>query len=559
MTYIEIANQYIEDVLHKRIPACRYVKQACRRQRDDLKRKGFKYHFDENRASRICKFIEALCHVKGPLAGERIHLEPWQVWLLTTVFGWVDDKGNRRYQQVYVEVPRGNGKSLLCSGIGLYMLCADGEKGADVYSFATTRDQAGIVFGDAQTMARGNAGLKEAFGVSVLAHSIVVPGTGSKFMAKSADGSTLDGLNTHLGIIDELHAHRTREVYDVVKTSIGKRAQPLLWCITTAGFNLTGICMEVRRFVCKVLDGSVAEDTQFGVIYTIDEHDDWRDEQALIKANPNWGVSVQPKAVLANLSMALSDPSAENNFRTKHLDEWRNADCAWLQMSRWRRCYRPDVSVEDFAGCQCIYGIDLATKIDITAVVKLFWRTEDDGIVHYYLFADFWLPSERVETSLNSQYKGWSQQDLLHISDGPTTDLAAIEQWIKADVEKYEPLAMAFDPWNAMQLANNLMQEGAPMVELKPTLINFSEPMKTLQSWVYEKRLHTNGDPILEWMASNVVCHTDAKDNIYPRKETSENKIDGIVASIMAVNQALALRVEEDYSDNYSSNIDMVF
>ncbi len=546
--HIAAATAYAEGVLARKIPACRFVRQAVRRQRDDLARKGWRYHFDEGRAVRVCRFIEALEHVKGPLAGQRIHLEPWQSWLLTTVFGWVDDAGNRRYQQVYVEVPRGNGKSLLCSGIGLYMLCADGEKGADVYSFATTRDQAGIVFGDAQAMARGNGALRDAFGVSVLAHSIVVPGTGSKFMAKSADGSTLDGLNTHLGIVDELHAHRTREVYDVVKTSIGKRAQPLLWCITTAGFNLTGICMEVRRFVCKVLDGSVTEESQFGVIYTIDDGDDWRDEKSLEKANPNWGVSVQPKAVLANLSMALSDPSAENNFRTKHLCEWRNADSAWLQMSRWRKCFRPDVTIDDFQGCQCIYGIDLATKIDITAVVKLFWRTEGEK-VHYYLFGDYWLPSERVATSLNSQYKGWAQEGLLHVSDGPTTDLAEIERWIKQDTRRYQPIAMAYDPWNCSQMANSLRIDGAPMVELKPTVINFSDPMKTLQAWVYEKRLHTDGDPVLEWMASNVVCHYDTKDNVYPRKETPENKIDGVVAAIMAVNRAIAMRVEEDYSD----------
>ena len=556
MTFCEKANRYIADVLSKKIPACGYVRKTCKRQRDDLKKKAWKYHFDENRAERVCKFISALQHVKGPLAGQNIVLEPWQCFILTTVFGWVDDKGLRRFQQVYIEVPRGNGKSLLCSGIGLYMLCADGEKGADVYSFATTRDQAGIVFGDAQQMARGNPNLREAFGVQVLAHSIVVPGTNSKFQAKSADGSTLDGLNTHLGIIDELHAHRTREVYDVVKTSIGKRAQPLLWCITTAGFNLTGICME--RHGTKLLDGSVRDETNFGVISTIDETDDWRDANSLIKANPNWGVSVQPKAILANLSMALTDPSAENNFRTKHLDEWRNADAAWLQMSRWRKCIR-DVELTDFAGRQCIYGIDLATKLDITAVVKLFWRTEDDGKFHYYLFGDYWLPSERIETSLNSQYKGWAQQDLLHVTDGPITDLSAIERWLKADVQKYDPIALAYDPWNASQLAQDMMQEGAPMVEIKPTLQNFSEPMKTMQSLVYEKRLHTDGDPVLEWMVSNVVCHTDAKDNVYPRKETKENKIDGVVASIMAINQALFLRVEEDYSDQYDvSDVQMV-
>lgn len=544
--YIAIANKYIDDVLSGKVVACRYVKQACKRQLKDLKRKRWPYHFDEVKACRVCKFIELLTHIKGPKAGERIILEPWQIFILTTVFGWLDNAGIRRFQQVYIEVPRGNGKSAISSGIGLYCLCADGEAGADIYSFATTRDQAAIVFGDAQAMARANKDLQSAFGLAVLAKSLMVLGTNSKFMAKSADGSTLDGLNTHCGIIDELHAHKTREVYDVVKTSIGKRLQPLLWCITTAGFNPTGICMEVRRFVEKILSESIKEESQFGIIYTIDDTDDWKTENALKKANPNWGVSVMPKAVLANLSMALSDPSAENNFKTKHLDVWCNANAAWMQMQKWRKCYRPEVEISEFRGLPVVYGIDLAAKTDIAAVVRVFWRIEDDKKVHFYVFPEFWLPSETVEMSANSQYKGWAHQDLLHVTDGSVNDLQSIQEYLLEDAKNYDVQALAFDPWQAYQLAQNLMDEGLPMVELKPTVINFSEPMKTLQALVYQKRLHTDGNPVLEWMASNVVGHLDAKDNIYPRKEQQNNKIDGIVALIMAINRTIALDVENN-------------
>ncbi len=544
--HIRAARAYARDVLSGKVPACKYVRQAVRRQEADLARKGWRFRFDEGRAERVCKFIEALQHVKGPLAGQRIHLEPWQCWMLTTVFGWVDSEGRRRFQQVYVEVPRGNGKSLLCSGIGLYMLCADGEKGADVYSFATTRDQAGIVFGDAQAMARGNKALRDAFGVSVLAHSIVVPGTGSRFMAKSADAKNLDGLNTHLGIVDELHAHKTREVYDVVKTSIGKRAQPLLWCITTAGFVLDGICMEVRRFVCKILSGAVEEERQFGIIYTIDDGDDWRDEAALIKANPNWGVSVQPDNVLSNLSMALSEPSAEKNYLTKHLDVWCNADTQWLQMERWRKCYRPAVTLADFEGAPCIYGVDLATKVDIAAAVRLFFR-EEEGRMHYYAFPIFWLPEAALAASRSSQYPGWARQGLITVTDGPVTDLSEIERTLIEDTQRFDTLAIAYDPWQATQMAQDMMSGGAPMVELRPTVQNFSEPMKTVQALVYEGRLHTDGNPVMEWMASNVVAHMDAKENVYPRKEQPEFKIDGMVALIMAVNQAIHLQVEDNY------------
>ncbi len=554
--YIKIANQYIEDVLTGVIPACSYVKQACQRQKDDLVR-AWEYHFDEKAAARICRFCELLTHAKGPKAGENICLEPWQVFILTTVFGWLNDKGYRRFQDIYIEVPRGNGKSTLLSCIGLYMLCADNEKGADVYSFATTRDQAKIVFGDAQYMARRNKDLRDAYGLNVLANAMVVPGTNSKFQAKSADGSTLDGLNTHCGIIDELHAHRNREVYDVVKTSIGKRAQPLLWVITTAGFDLTGICYEVRSFVLKVLNGSVEQPTQFGVVYTLDEGDDWKTEESAQKANPNWNVSVMPKTIMSALTMALTDPSAENNYKTKHLDVWCNADSAFLQMDRWRRCYQTDVTLSEFEGCPCIYGIDLAAKTDICAVVRLFWREENDGLVHFYTFPEFWLPSDKVRESSNAQYQGWEKQGLLHVTEGSINDLESIQHYIAEDAQHYDTLALAFDPWQAYQLASALMQEGLNMVELKPTVLNFSEPMKQMQALVYTRRLHTDGNPVLEWMASNLVAHYDAKDNVYPRKEMPSQKIDGMVALIMCINQALQLDVEHEYLGG-SSNAPLV-
>ena len=549
--YVDKANKYILDVLNKKIPACKWVRLACQRQQKDLAKKKFAYRFDRDRANKICKFMELLKHVKGPKAGENIHLEPWQCFELTTLFGWVDKKeGYRRFTQAYEEVPRGNGKSTKLSGISLYMLCADGEQGADVYSFATTRDQARIVFDDALAMARGNEKLRKAFGLTCLNNSMIILGTNSKFQPKSADAQTLDGLNTHCGLVDELHAHKTRQVFDVVKTSIGKRNQPLMFCITTAGFTLDGICMEQRRTVQKILEGSIEDDSYFGIIYTIDEGDDWKTEEAAIKANPNWGVSVTPKVVLSTLTNALVNPSAEKNYLTKHLDVWCNADTQWLQMDKWRKCYRPEVEISEFEGCPCIYGIDLATKIDIAVVIRLFWRVEEDEKVHYYTFPTFFLPSERVESSKNSQYVGWSRQGLIEVTEGPITDLTYIKNFIIEDMKKYDVISCAYDPWQATQMAQELLSEGAPMYELSPTVLNFSEPMKQVQALVYSKRLHTDGNPVLEWMASNVVAHMDAKENIYPRKENNENKIDGIVALIMAMNLVIKKEVETYYINN---------
>ena len=554
--YIAIANKYIDDVLSGEIIACKFVQKACYRQKQDLAKKKFTYKFNEEKASKICRFIELLTHVKGPLAGQNIVLEPWQIFILTTIFGWVDAKGLRRFQRVYIEVPRGNAKSTISSGVALYGLVADGEKGADVYSFATTRDQARIVFDDAKAMARGNKQLQKAFGLSVLAKSLIVVATNSKFYPMSADAGTLDGLNTHIGIIDELHAHKTREVFDVVETSIGKRDQPLMWCITTAGFILNGICMEQRRFVQKILDGVVDEPSQFGIIYTIDETDDWKTLYAAQKANPNWGISVKEKVILASLKKAITDPSAENNYKTKHLDVWCNANTSWMQMSKWYSCAR-DVKEEDFEGEYAIFALDLATKIDIGAFIRLYWRLEEDEKVHFYVFSSFFIPEDTVRESSNSQYNGWAKRGLLTVTPGSTTDFETIQNTIIEASQKNVVIALAYDPWNATQMAQNLENAGISTVAVQATTKNFSEPMKLLQAKVYDNTLHTTGDAVMAWMASNVVCHTDAKDNIYPRKETNANKIDGIVALIMAFTQAIGLEVETNYIISAKEQIDL--
>jgi phage terminase large subunit-like protein len=361
------------------------VQLACQRQLNDLpkfKDKSSPYRFNPkltdksgrsfHPADNLCAFIEMLPHVKGPLAGETIKLEPWQVFILSTVYGWVKPDGKRRFRRSYIEVPRGNAKSTLSSAVALYMLAADAEGGAEVYSLATTRDQARIVFGDAQTMARRSPGFRSRFLVNVGAHNIHVLATGSKFEALSAEGSTLDGLNIHFGCIDELHAHMTRTVYDVVETGTGKRDNSLLWVITTAGSNRAGICFEARNFLTKVLDGQAQDESQFGIIYGLDDGDDWTSRDALIKANPNWGISVREEVLVPLQAKAMQLPSAVNNFKTKHLNEWVNADVAWMDMRAWDACSDPDLTIESFVGKPCWIGLDLASKVDVAALLMAF-------------------------------------------------------------------------------------------------------------------------------------------------------------------------------------------
>lgn len=551
--YCVIALDYAKKVVSKKIPASQFVIASCQRQINDLKKwrgKTGVYRFDKDKAARVCYFIERLPHIKGPLTGQKIHLEPWQIFIFTTLFGWVKSDGTRRFRRGYVEVPRGNGKSAISSGLGLYMLCADNEGGAEIYSFATTRDQAKIVFGDAQNMVRKTPMLKTQFGAEVNAHNINIKQTMSKFEALSAEGSTLDGLNTHFACIDELHAHKTRAVYDVVETSIGKRAQSLLWVITTAGSNRAGICYEVRSFVKKVLLDGTLDESQFGIIYGLDADDDWTTEEALIKANPNWGISVMPDILLPLQAKAMSMPSAANNFKTKHLNEWVNADVSWMDMRAWEACADPTLDKSIFLGEPAWIGLDLASKTDIAAKMTVFKRNIE-GVDHFYCFGEYFLPRYTVDLGENSQYQGWENEGRLTVTGDAVIDFAVIEDDILQDSLKYQVKEIPYDPFQATMLSTRLIANGAPMLEVRPTVLNFSEPMKQIEALVLQKRLHHDGDPVLEWMMSNVVAHLDAKDNIYPRKERPENKIDGVVALIMAMSRAVFDSEEQGDLDGF--------
>ena len=550
-----IARDYRASVATGKVKACKWVKLACKRQDDDLKRfeKRGSYVWNEAEAVRVCQFVELLTHTKGELAGQRIHLEPWQVFILSTVFGWRRrSDGGRRFRRVYIEVPRGNGKSCLSSGVALYCLVADREPGAEVYSFATTRDQAKIVFGDAKVMAEHNEPLRKKFGLDVLANALYVPSTNSTFQAKSAEGSTLDGLNTHLAVVDELHAHKTRAVYDVVETSLGKRRSSLLWCITTAGFDTSGICYEVRTMSTKVLEKTTEDETQFSIIYTIDEGDDWTSLESLEKANPNWGVSVRPEVITSLLQKAKALPSAVNNFKTKHLDVWCSASATWMDMQAWNRCVSAGLDLSDFEGRPCFIGLDLGAKNDITAKVRLFPNGRS-----FAIFAEYYLPEATIEKATNSQYSGWVQEGLLTTTNGAMTDMQVIEDGLREDLSRFDVKAIGYDPWNAVALATSLGNAGAPMVEYRNTVQKISEPMKTLEALVQDGRIEHNGDPVMRWMMGNVVAKLDAKDNIFPRKERYENKIDGVVALIMAVGLAGTPEEQDPFADIESSDVDI--
>lgn len=540
MSTAEIIKKYCEFVINGKIPACKYAQLACKRHLNDLERskkeRDYPFYFDEAAADRICRFVGALPHVKGKLAGQPIKLEPWQRFVLGVPFGWKRKKDDqRRFREAYIEVPRKNAKSTISSGVALYMLGWDGEGGAEVYAAATNEKQARIVFDDAANMVRKVPGLKKIIGVHQ--DNLHILASASKFEPCAANAATLDGLNPHCVILDEVHAHRTRALYDVMKSAMGARSQPMLWQITTAGFNLAGVGYEQHQYLRKILEGTHEDDSFFGILYSIDEGDDWTDPEVWRKANPNFGVSVYPDYLDSFCTKAKDTPSNLTNFLTKHLCKWVNADVSWMNMEFWHRAEQKIYKIEDFLGEPCWVGMDLASRDDVASVYTIFKR---DGV--YYGFGKHYLPEMVVDErahSTHAHYAKWAYTGQFTLTDGETTDYGHIRDDILELASKYDVRAIGYDRYNATQLVSELIAEGLQMVEIPQSARELSDPMKHTFVLIKERKLLHDGNEAMTWMVSNVACHEDRNENIFPVKSSKHLKIDGAVAMIMAVKRAI--------------------
>lgn len=531
---VKEAIQYAKDVTNGSVVACDYIKQSCKRFLDDLataEARGL--YFDEEEAQMACDFYPMFTrHIKGTLAGKPIILEPWQAFGQVNIFGWkIKATGLRRFKTVYEEVARKNAKSTKISGVGLFLAGFDGEGGAEVYSAATTKDQARIVFNDAKEMVKGSPLLKRVFGI--YKNNIHTLTDASKFEPLSSDANTLDGLNVHGGLIDEIHAHKTREVWDVIETATGARDQPLMYGITTAGSNKLGICYELRTYATKVLSGLVEDDSFFAMIFTLDDGDDWEDENNWIKANPNLGISKKLEDMQRLAKKAKEMPTARANFLTKHLNVWVNSAQSWMNMDKWDRCnaIADDEMLTQFP---CWIGLDLANKLDVAALVMVF-RDLDDEI---HIKCRFYLPADVIEIkprTIGNMYKSWAESGYLTLTEGNVIDHGYIEDDIRTICAENDVQEIAFDPWGGTQLAVALTNDGFNMVEVPQTVKNLSEAMKEVEALVHSGRIHHGDNPMLNWMASNVVAKIDKNENVFPQKEHPDNKIDGMVALFTAV------------------------
>lgn len=489
--------------------------------------------FDELAAFAAETFFETmLVHVEGPLAGQPFVLEPWQRELVRELFGWKLPDGRRQYNTLYLEVPRGNGKSTFAAGLALYMLTVGGEYSAKIYGAAADKPQAAIVFETAAKMVDASSALRRRVRVYRNKTMEFVENS-SQYIVLSSDAYTKHGLNPSCIIFDELHAQPNRELYDVLRTAMGKRAQPLMVLITTAGYDRNSICWEQHEYARQVAAGIVVDPTWLVRIYAADDTDDWTDPDTWRKANPNYGVSVREEFLRTECATALQTPAYQNTFRRLYLNQWTQQDSRWLDMRVWDECGQP---LPDLAGRACFGGLDLASTTDIAACVLAFTPTADDEPV--YLLPFFWIPAESMierERRDRVPYSTWVRQGLIEATPGNVIDYAYIRQRINDLAQQYDLREVAFDPWNATQLSVQLLDDGVNMVAMRQGFASLSGPTKEFHRLLLARRIAHGGNPVLRWMADNVTVRQDPAGNIKPDKSKSTNRIDGIVAGIMAV------------------------
>lgn len=529
---------YVAGVLSGEIIACKWIRLACERHRRDRDAPAsFPYRFDPAKAERVCKFCELFPHVKGRWAAnhEKLKLQAWQCFAVGSMFGWVHKRtGLRRFRKARLYLPRKSGKSMLAAPIGLYMLAADGEAGAEVYSGATSEKQAWEVFGPARQMAKSVPNYCSAYGVEVNAKSLSIPDGMAKF--EPVIGKPGDGASPHCSITDEYHEHATDEQLATMETGQGARQQPMSIVVSTAGDNVAGPCRDDWLGCQKVLDGINQNDQLFALIYTIDPEVEWSTEAALRMAQPNFDVSVSGEFLLAELRDAINNPRKQGHFKTKHLNIWVQARDAFINMQRWTECTRPDLKLEDFKGQRCFVGMDLASKIDLTAIELLF--PQPGGT--YVRFGRYYLPEDTVQLPENQHYQGWHAGGQLIATDGNQTDYFHVLEDIKELANTFDIAQLAYDPHNATMLVTALQEEGLPMMSFGPTVLNFSEPMKQIEALINDRKLLHDGDSVMTWAMSNVTAKLDRKDNVFPNKERPENKIDPFVALCMAMGVAMS-------------------
>jgi phage terminase large subunit-like protein len=503
--------------------------------------------FSPDHGWHVIRFIERFfVHIKGPLAGKPILLDPWQKFWTAVLYGWRwTATGHRRFTRGYEEIARKNGKSTWKGPQGAYLMAMDGEIGAEVYAVATTRAQAMTVFKPAfdniRRWVRRSAGVARSFKVFAGLNQEKIELETSVFAPLPANAENLDGLNPSAILFDELHAQKTRDVWDVMESALGARAQPLLSAITTAGFILDGICTEIRGYLLSVLSGKRQDDAFFGYVYTLDDGDDPLDERNWVKANPGLGRSKTLEYMRGMARKAAALPGALVNFMTKDLNIWCNSADGWFAMDVWDKGGRR-FDPATLRGRRCFGGLDLASTRDLTAFALVF-PPEEEG-EPWHLLVRFWCPQAKVDQQEHDDaapYRRWQAEGWLTATEGDVTDYAPVRQAIFEALRDYDLVEIGFDRWNALQLANELLEAEVPLVEVPQNTGGMYPGSKCLEELVYGQRLQHGANPVLRWCAMNVALLFDTNGNYRPdkKKSNANGRIDGIVAAVMALSRAV--------------------
>lgn len=538
------AEQYVRDVIAGAIVTGILVRQACERHIADLDRigtPGWEYWFDRESAQDALDFFALCKHSKGKeWRGKPIELQPWQQFIVWSVFGWKRADGTRRFRYVYEEQARKQGKSTKLAGIGVKLTGFDGEGGAEVYSAATKRKQAKIVFSEAQRMIKASDDLRGMF--DVFAESIHFPIDGSKFEPLGADTGGEHGLNVHAALIDEVHAHKSRELIDVMETATASRTNWLIWMITTAGNHPSGPAWDYRKHSEAVLAGQIKDEEFFAYIAAMDPDDDWREEKNWIKANPNLGVSVTHEYLRAKFNRASEMLSYEPAFRQLHLNQWVGSSKADISMLRWQKCGGP-IDIERLRKRPCCAGMDMGSQYDLTSL-SLCWPARKDDPYWYYLWW-FWGPeakTQKRERLTRLTYEGWAKAGFIKLTEGDIADYRVIEDDIEKICSEFEIQEIGYDPCNATHLVQNLEAKGHKMILLRQGFITLNSPTKLFDMNVVGGNMRHGDNPVAAWMASNVVYAKEPKsESIMPHKEKSAGKIDGIAAAVFATCRAMVM------------------
>ena len=551
--HASVAAGWQRAVLDGSFPAGSMMVAAVARQVADLSRQAdpeFAYRFDEDAGSRACRFLELLPHVEGPLAGESVTLESWQVWTVMAMFGWVSkETGYPRFRRSTLFMPKGQGKTFLAAGLALYVL-ATGGKGEKCFSAATAIPQARLSFETARKMLLRRPKVRDYYGLVVEQHRIVHPETGGEYRYVSSEARSLEGVIPSFILEDEIHCHPDRSVHDNLRSSAAKRPDSRMVVISTAGFNMAddAIGYEVYRYARDILKGTITDESQFALLIEADRNlDPWSPDTWRI-ANPNMGVSIDTVEVHNEANEAKQVPSKQPSFFTKRLGWWCESADSWMDMSAWAAAMDPTLSLASFEGTSAFIGLDMATTRDLSARVLLFAETRDDGQRHYSAFCHAYLAEESPTLKEgNDILRVWAREGFITLDQGGKLSGNVVRDDILRDAERFPGSELCYDDRYATQIAEDVGAYVKP-IEIRQGARTQSAPMMELESAVLGGRFRHDGNPVLSWCVSNLLVKTDDNGNIRPSKQGDSRKIDCAVALINAMVRGM-LGTEQAYAN----------